>query len=62
MKARNNINRTIRSSLLLVLAAVVTPLFWSTGCGSGDKTASPQKMEEHRQEHMKRAERARREG
>jgi hypothetical protein len=32
------------------------------GCGSGDKKATPQKMEEHRQRQIQHADRERREG
>jgi hypothetical protein len=53
----------MRNSLLLVLlTAVSLPLFLSTGCGSGDKPATPQQIEEHRQKHIQNAERERREG
>jgi hypothetical protein len=62
MKASNKDKRTIRISLALILSAALTPLFWSTGCGSGEKAATPQKMEEHRQQHLKRAQRERKEG
>ncbi len=48
--------------LLLVVLTTLAPLPWSTGCGSGDKAATPQQMEEHRQKHIERAARERRVG
>lgn len=51
-----------QSLMLLVLLTTLTTLFGPTGCGSGDKAATPQQIEEHRQKHIQNADRERREG
>jgi hypothetical protein len=37
-------------------------LTWCAGCGSGEKAATPQQMEQHRQQQIQRSDRERREG
>ena len=52
----------INWSAIVILLTVIMSLNSFSGCGSGAKTATPQQMEEHRQKHIKNAERERREG
>jgi hypothetical protein len=49
-------------SLSVILLIVVVSLTSFAGCGGNKKAATPQQLEEHRQQQLKNADRERREG
>jgi hypothetical protein len=53
-------NSSCSPTAILLMEVMLFASF--AGCGSGNKAATPQQLEENRQQHIKNADRERREG